>query len=179
MKDSTYGLAALERALNFSKSGGRALDIGCGCEGRFVKLLTEHNFECSGVDISSEMILLAKERYPKVKFFVADICEWKLPEKYDLITAWDSTFHLPLDFQEPVLEKLCTGLKEGGVLLFTCGGGEKAGTVKGEFGGQAFEYSTLGVPEFIQLLWKYGCAVQHVDYDQFPEKHVYIIAKKI
>ncbi|MCC6966160.1 MAG: class I SAM-dependent methyltransferase [Nitrospira sp.] len=180
MKESTYGLAALERALMFVEQGARqALDIGCGCEGRFLKMLMERGFHCAGLDISREMIATAMKRYPTVDFAVGDMCTWPLPRQYDLITAWDSAFHLPLESHEPVLAKLCEGLSQDGVLLLTCGGGEEPGSIQGEFGGKRFEYSSLGIPQFARLLWRFGCAIRHMEYDQYPENHVYIIAKKV
>ncbi len=178
MNGSTYGVAALERALTFAEEGRDALDVGCGCEGRFFRVLMERHFQCAGLDISGEMIAAAARRYPQVALTVGDICSWPLPRRYDVITAWDSTFHLPLDRHEAVLQKLCEGLSRRGVLLFTCGGGEERGIARGEFGGKSFEYSSLGVPEFVRLLWRFGCAIQHVEYDQYPENHVYMIAKK-
>lgn len=179
MQGSSYGLAALERALRFVGTGRVALDVGCGCEGRFLGLLLARGFDCTGLDISEKMLVLAAQRHPAASFASGDICTWRLPRRYDLITAWDSTFHLPLESQEPVLVKLCEGLTPDGVLLFTCGDGKEPGTIQGEFGGQRFEYSTLGVPGFIRLLWRAGCTIQHVKYDQYPENHVYIVAKKI
>jgi len=179
MQDSTYGVAALDRAIKFVKTGRDTLDIGCGCEGRFLKILLEQGFRCTGLDISKEMVTLATTRYPSVAFAVGDICSWQLPQQYDLITAWDSLFHLPLRSHEPVLRKLCEGLSKDGVLLFTGGGGEEEGSIQGEFGGKRFEYSTLGVPAFSQLLWDFGCAIQHLEYDQYPLNHLYIIAKRL
>src|SRR5262245_7719422 len=177
MKESNYGVAALERALRFVENRRHALDIGCGCEGRFIRILQNHGFQCDGLDISESMVNLATARYPAADFSVGDICTWQLPRKYDLITAWDSTFHLPLERHESVLMKLCDGLSKKGVILFTCGGGEERGKFQGEFGGKRFEYSSLGVPEFLGLLWRFGCAIQHVEYDQYPENHVYLVAK--
>lgn len=179
MKESTYGVAALERALTFVEQGRHALDVGCGAEGRFLRILMERQFHCTGLDISGEMIALAAKRYPQAVLAVGDICTWQLPQRYDLITAWDSTFHLSLESQEPVLRKLCEGLSTRGVLLFTCGGVEQRESIRGEFGGKAFEYSSLGVPEFTRLLWRVGCTIQHLEYDQYPEKHVYFIARKL
>lgn len=179
MKDSTYGVAALERALTFVERGRHALDVGCGCEGRFIRILQARGFHCTGLDISEAMVSLAAQRYPDADFEVGDICAWPLPRQYDVITAWDSTFHLPLESHEPVLLKLCNGLSKNGVILFTCGGGEVRGDVQGEFGGKRFEYSSLGVPEFIRLLWRGGCAVQHLERDQHPLNHVYIVAQKM
>jgi SAM-dependent methyltransferase len=178
MRASTYGLAALERALAFVKDGRHALDVGCGGEGRFLRTLLERGFHCAGVDVSAGMAALAAQRHPRAQVMRGEICTWPLPRTYDLITAWDSTFHLPLDRHEPVLRKMCEGLSGTGVLLFTCGGGEEAGTAQGEFGGRRFEYSTLGLPAFIRLLGHFGCVVRHVEYDQQPDNHVYVIAQK-
>jgi hypothetical protein len=74
---------------------------------------------------------------------------------------------------------LCGGLAQNGVLLFTCGGGEEPGTAQGELGAKQFEYSSLGVPWFVRLLWHFGCAVRNIEYDQYPQNHVYIVAQKI
>lgn len=178
MKESTYGIAALECALRFVENRRYALDVGCGCEGRFIRILQGRGFHCTGLDISEAMVDLAITRCPNADFSAGDICTWPLPRKYDLITAWDSTFHLPLESHEPVLLKLCDGLSKNGVILFSCGGGEERGNVQGEFGGKRFEYSSLGVPQFVRLLSRFGCAIQHVEYDQYPENHVYIVAKR-
>lgn len=175
---STYGIAALERAIRFEENGSTALDVGCGSSGRFIEVLIKHGFTPTGVDISPEMIALAGQRHPGVTFYTVDICTWELPQTYDLIAAWDSTFHLPIAEQEPVLRKMCAGLNPNGVLLFTCGGGMGPGEISGGFQGQKFDYSTLGVDEFLRLLVELGCSCKHLEYDQYPENHVVIIAQK-
>ena len=176
--DPAYGLSALERALRLSSASGRALDVGCGSEGRFIKRLAEHGFQTDGVDISANMIALARKQCPDTSFYVADINEWPLPHKYSFISAWDSTFHLPLHQQEPVLKKLCEGLLPNGILLFTCGGGEP-GEITGHIEGREFGYSTLGASRFVELLQRFSCRCIHLEYDQWPENHVFIIAQAI
>ena len=174
----SYGVAQLQRALRFVENRGRVLDVGCGSHGRFVEILSREGFRAEGMDISPEMIALARQRSPQVEFHLADICEWELPGRYDFISAWDSTFHLPIEEQEPVLKKLCAGLAPRGVLLFTCGGVE-AEEITGTFEGEEFGYSTLGIEEFVRILRACGCHCRHVEYDQFPpEKHVYIVAQQ-
>ena len=176
--DSTYGMAALERAIRFTQIRSAALDVGCGSSGRFIDGFVREGFAASGVDVSKEMIALAEKRNPQAIFYAADICTWQLPQTYDLITAWDSTFHLPVGEQEPVLKKMCAGLNSQGVLLFTCGGGSRSGEISGGFQGETFEYSTLGVDAFLRRVAEAGCGCKHVEYDQYPDNHVYIIAQK-
>jgi SAM-dependent methyltransferase len=179
LRDSTYGVAALERAVQFVELKSSALDVGCGSSGRFIEVLIQRGFMYTGLDISAEMISLARQRHPEVTFHAADICTWQFPERYDLIVAWDSTFHLPLAEQKPVLKKMCDGLNPHGVLLFTCGGTPGPEEISGGFDGETFDYSTLGVNEFLRLLMEYGCSCKHVEYDQYPENHVYIVAQKM
>jgi predicted TPR repeat methyltransferase len=178
-QDSSYGVAQLERAIKFVPKKHLAIDIGCGSSGRFIKVLSEHRFQVEGLDISTEMINLAKQLHSNVTFYKEDICCWSPPKSYSLIVAWDSTFHLPLDRQELVLKKLCHALEDGGVLMFTCGGGSQQGQISGTFQGQNFEYSTLGVDAFLKILREQHCTCLHLEYDQYPENHVYIIAQKL
>lgn len=77
------------------------------------------------------------------------------------------------------LGKLCKGLSPDSVLLFTCGDGKEPGSIQGEFGGKQFEYSSLGVSEFVRILRQGGCAIQHLERDQHPLNHVYIVVKKL
>jgi SAM-dependent methyltransferase len=176
---SGYGVAALERAIQFVENRSNALDIGCGSSGRFLEVFIKHGFISTGVDISAEMISLARQRHPEVTFYTGDICTWKFPRNYDLISAWDSTFHLPLAEQEPVLKKICQGLNPQGVVIFTCGGTLEPEEISGGFDGEIFDYSTLGVNEFLRLIIEFGCSCKHVEYDQYPQNHVYIIAQKM
>lgn len=177
--NSTYGITALEQAIQFTENRSTALDIGCGSSGRFIDVFSKNGFKPEGLDISVEMISLAKQLHPDVTFYAADICTWQFPHQYDLITAWDSTFHLPLSEQKPVLKKMCDGLNSKGILLFTCGGTTGPEEISGGFEGERFDYSTLGVNEFLRLIIEFGFSCRHVEYDQFPENHVCIIAQKI
>lgn len=178
-QDSLYGIAQLERAIKFAPKKHLAIDIGCGSSGRFVKVLSEYGFQVEGLDISAEMIDLAKQLHPDITFYREDICCWSPSKSYSLVVAWDSTFHLPLDRQELVVKKLCDALEGHGVLMFTCGGGYKQSEVSGTFQGQNFEYSTLGVNAFLKILNEQHCTCLHLEYDQYPENHVYIIAQKL
>lgn len=178
-QDSTYGITALERAIQFIPQRRYALDVGCGSSDRFIKVFSKHGFQAEGLDISSKMIHLARQLHPDINFYQADICCWTPAHPYSLISAWDSTFHLPLNQQEPVTRKLCNALEPNGVLLFTCGGGHASSEIAGSFQGQNFEYSTLGIEAFLQILAEQHCTCRHLEYDQYPERHVYLIAQKV
>jgi SAM-dependent methyltransferase len=172
------GIEQHERAMAFVKTKGYALDVGCGCTGRFIDLLLQEGFTPEGVDISEEMIRLAKIKHPEINFYEKDICEWKLPKKYDFITAWDSLWHVPLEQQANVLAKLIASLNRNGVLIFSCGGVDKQGEHKDSFMGPELYYSSLGISGYLSLVIDLGCACKHLEYDQYPELHAYLIVQK-
>jgi len=179
LPNKLYGVAQFERAIKFTKNRGPALDIGCGSEGRMMDLFIRHGFQPEGLDVSIEMISLARQRHPGILFHHDDISKWTFPRQYDFISAWDSTWHLPLKLQEPVLEKICAGLASGGVHLFTTVAFDEPGD-HGDSGhmGVPLAYGTLGIPRLLELLPKFGCVCRHLEYDQHPEQHLYIIAQK-
>jgi RimJ/RimL family protein N-acetyltransferase len=174
---STYGFAQIERAVSFVKHKGVALDVGCGA-GRLMRLLSKHGFRTDGIDVSPAMIALARDRHPDARLFHADICHWELPRPYDLIVAWDSVWHVPLVEQEAVLAKLCRGLAAGGVLVFTTGGTDGPDERRDSYMGPPMYHAALGISTTLRVLAGAGCVCRHLEYDQHPESHVYVIAQK-
>jgi RimJ/RimL family protein N-acetyltransferase len=175
---STYGFAQIERAVAFVKHRGVALDVGCGA-GRCRGLLARHGFRTDGIDVSPAMIALARGRHLEARLFHADVGRWDLPRSYDLIVAWDSVWHVPLAQQEAVLTKLCRGLSAGGVLVFTTGGTDAPSEKQDSCMGPPMYHATLGVPKTLRVLAGAGCVCRHLEYDQYPEAHVYLIAQKL
>ncbi|HEX8372496.1 MAG TPA: class I SAM-dependent methyltransferase [Chthoniobacterales bacterium] len=173
------GISQHERALGFRSGGGRALDVGSGCSGRFIRLLEQHGYEVEGLDLSAEMIALARARNPQTTFHHADICEWIPAQAYDFITAWDSIWHVPLDRSEGVLRKLCGALSVGGVFIWTTGGVDAPEEKRDSAMGVPMYYNALGIPKTLAILADAGCVCRHLEYDQWPESHVYLIAQKI
>ncbi len=176
--DRNNGIEQHEHALQFAKNRGKALDVGCGCTGRFIDLLQGNGFSPEGVDVSEKMIRLARNRHPGVIFHHQDICEWIIREKYDFITAWDSIWHVPLGKQAHVLSKMAASLNPGGVLIFSFGGTDQSDTHTDDFMGPRMHYSSLGVNGFLDLFIRLGCVCRHLEYDQYPEQHAFLIVQK-
>lgn len=172
------GISAHKKALAFVESKHKALDIGCGCTGRFLDLLIDEGFSVEGLDISQKMIQLAQERHPNIHFHHADICQVELIDRYDFITAWDSIWHIPLAQQRSVLTKIVDSLNSGGVFIFSFGGTDKPGDHCDNFMGPEVYYSSLGTNGFLQLFIELGCVIRHLEFDQHPELHTYLIVEK-
>jgi SAM-dependent methyltransferase len=78
----------------------RALDVGCGT-GAFARLLARRADRVLGLDLSPQMIRLARERsreWANVDFQVADVVTWFFPPAhFDCIASIATFHHLPLE----------------------------------------------------------------------------------
>ena len=173
------GIDQHKRALAFLNRRGSALDLGCGSSGRILDLMLENGYAVAGLDISERMIELARRRDPQVTFHHADICQWEFPIEYDFISAWDSIWHIPLDEHERVLGKILKALTRGGVCIFTTGGVDTPSETRDSAMGVPMYHSAPGISRIMENLARSGCVCRHLEYDQFPELHVCIIAQKL
>ena len=176
------GIEQHRRAIRFTSGSGAALDIGCGSSGRMIDLLRSAGFETEGLDISECMLDLARARHPESNFHLADIVTWEFARKYDFISAWDSVWHVPLEHQEKVLRKLCDGLADKGILVYSTGGVDVPGEVTNPFKGQPLYHAALGIPKVLEVVSDMGCVCRHLEYDQpqgdDPGRHLYLIIQK-
>lgn len=177
----SHGLVPLRRALAFlgSAADGWALNVGCGCNTRFNPVLRARGLRIEAIDVSARMVAMARAADPDVLLHQADICAWAPPRQYALILAWDSLWHVPLDQQQSVLLKLMSALQAGGVLLFTAGGLEGANEHTDATMGPSLYYATLGIPGLLQAISQGGCTCKHLEFDQFPERHLCVVAHRL
>jgi SAM-dependent methyltransferase len=176
MQASSYGLPQLERAISYCNKREKALDVGCGSGGRLINRLLKAGFEVTGMDVSEKMLVLARQQHPEVSFQQADICEWQNDQSYDLILAWDSIFHVPLERQAKVVGRLCGMLSPGGILLYTFG--DSQGDHLSRWHEDDFYYSSIGISENLRVIMRSGCECRHLELDQYPQKHVSVIVRK-
>lgn len=174
--DSQYGIEPFNKALDFCSHTRNALDVGCGSGGRFIRILQEKGFATTGIDVSDEMIKLATKNHPNEEFLLHDICTWETEKRFDFIVAWDSIFHLPLAMQEATVSKLCHLLSDDGVLIYTFG--DAIGEHTDQWHADTFYYSSIGINENIRILLDNGVTCRHLELDQWPQNHVYIIGIK-
>jgi predicted TPR repeat methyltransferase len=175
------GIPQHERAMRFLQPGaeGWALNVGCGCNTRFNASMREHGLQIEGIDISGRMIALAREADPTVILHHADVCKWEPRRLYRFISAWDSIWHVRLEEQRPLMLKLMQALEAGGVFIFTAGGLDAENEHVDAAMGPAVYYSTLGIPGLLEVIAAAGCICRHLEFDQYPEKHLTIVAQRL
>jgi trans-aconitate 2-methyltransferase len=98
-----------------NKNVRKAIDIGCG-SGDSTKFLIElfPNALISGIDLSEEMISVAKKKLPTINLKVENISNWESGDDYDLILA-NSVLHWVPEHQS-LLPMLISKLRVGGTL---------------------------------------------------------------
>lgn len=100
-----------------SLDGIKVLDAGCG-NGKDCKYISEKGFDVIGIDLSIEMLKIAKERVPNRKFEIMDIADITYPDNsYDGIISNCSLFHIPSEELPNTLKSFSRVLKPNGKLL--------------------------------------------------------------
>ena len=96
---------------------GTTLDIGCGT-GAFSRLLADRSERVVALDLSSQMVRIARERsgsYPNVDYQVIDVSAWEFPvDQLDCVATIATLHHLPM---VETLTKMRDSLRVGGVLV--------------------------------------------------------------
>lgn len=94
-----------------------ALEIGCGT-GSFTRLLARRSDWVLALDLSPQMIRVAKERSRQcsnIEYQIADVLEMEFPrEQFDCIASIATLHHMPV---EKILPKMQDALKPGGTLI--------------------------------------------------------------
>jgi len=100
--------------------GDKVLDLGCG-NGRFFEFLKDKDIDYIGVDFSEKLIEIAKEKYPKIKFQVADALNLPSPNNYfDKIYSIAVLHHIPSEkFRIQFFEEVRRILKPNGFFILT------------------------------------------------------------
>lgn len=107
---------------DFQPDAKNILDIGCGT-GKHASLIVQHGYKVHGIDLSSQMLEIAKQKTSgSLTFSQGDIRDFKLPQKFDVIT---SLFHV-MSYQntntdvENAIKSVHAHLLAGGIFIFDC-----------------------------------------------------------
>ncbi|HVH15648.1 MAG TPA: class I SAM-dependent methyltransferase [Candidatus Angelobacter sp.] len=65
--------------------GNRLLDVACGT-GNHITYLKQH-YNVEGLDLSSDMLRIARKKHPDVVFHMGDMTSFKLKNRFDVITC--------------------------------------------------------------------------------------------
>lgn len=93
------------------------LDVGCGT-GEHLRYLSK-DFQCTGVDVNRRIIDVAKSKLPHVEFEIADMVNFRLESKFDVIICLFSAIGYVRNFRNLVrtLQNFRKHLNDHGLVL--------------------------------------------------------------
>ena len=142
----------LEWVLTRLNDGASVLDIGCGAGVPVTRLLAER-FRVTGVDVSSEMIRLARANVPDASFIQSDIRSVEFDDStLDAAVAFFSLFHIPREDHPRLFRRIRAWLKPGGYLMCTLSLDSEAGYTEDDFFGAKMYWSNYGLSEYEEML---------------------------
>ena len=104
------------------RNGVRVLDVACGT-GVLFPDYKKLGADVTGIDISPEMVKIAKEKFPEAEVVCGDVLDFSFSEKFDAVMIYNAFPH----FVEPekLIEKLSILLKDSGRISVAHGISEK------------------------------------------------------
>lgn len=175
----------IQAFLSYLPPNSQVLDLGCG-PGRDAKYFVEKGHRVLGIDISSQMIAMARASVPEAEFLVSDIESLNLAaESLDAIWASASLLHVPKQTMPSVLAMLYHALKPASVFYVSMkkGVGEVMEADQ-RYGGVEKFWNYVDESELIGLLEAWGFQIleqetheQSVSYQTHPSISVICIRK--
>ena len=113
----------LEQYFSQINAGNKtAMDFACG-SGRWTRVLEEHFSKVTGVDVSEDMVSLARTKCQKADFIVTDITSGQMNpalegKQFDVITAFRFYKNAQESLRRAATEALAGYLKDDGIFIF-------------------------------------------------------------
>lgn len=126
------------------------LDVGCGPAVPISQYLIKRGCQVHGVDSSSAMVTMSRQRFPDHQWDVTDMRGLDLDQQFGGIIAWDSFFHLSAHHQRRMFPIFARHAAPSAMLMFTSG--PRAGEQVGSYRGEALYHASLDPSEYRSLL---------------------------
>lgn len=121
-RGSYDSLIELKKFAPLLSPGSKVLDVGCGAGFPVTRFLVDEGFSVIGVDISKEMLSLAKKHVPEATFIKSDMSEMSFSDNFfDGLVSFYAIIHVSKEKHANLFTKFHKILKSDGVMLITLG----------------------------------------------------------
>jgi SAM-dependent methyltransferase len=151
---SLWERPALNACVAERAPGLRVLDLGCGAGQPIAQWFTTRGDHVTGVDGAAAMIAELRDRVPDVRAIHADMRGLDLGERFDIILAFNSFFHLAPADQRAMFAVFAAHAAPRARLLLTTG--PSAGEAVGRVGTSPVYHASLAPSDYRDLLDDHG-----------------------
>ncbi len=177
-KDLNYQY--FDNLFHFFPESGKVLDLGCGGGQPLTAYFADKGFDVTGVDLSREMIEIAKTQIPQGRFFVSDMVECQFTgEEFDVIVSAFAIIHVPQERQLILFKKIFEWLKKNGTAYLVLAN-QDVKEWREDFYGVEMYWSHFGKQKYQQLINEVGFELIWDEVENLPNGEVFynVILKK-
>ena len=121
-RNQSENFTHLDKLNELLRPHSKILDIGCGAGKPVDSYFISKGHTVTGIDISEEMIALAKQNVSEGDFKVEDMSSLKDGEyRVDAVVSFYAIFHTPRETHLDILNKINSFLSENGYIFITMG----------------------------------------------------------
>ena len=126
------------------------LELGCGT-GSMLKLLSK-SYRVTGLDLSSSMLSVARQKVPKALLLRQDITRFQMHERYDVIICVFDTMNHITSFTDwkRIFKRARAHLNPGGLFLFDVNTAYKLERYSSELGYAESKHSSISIIDVIR-----------------------------
>jgi ubiquinone/menaquinone biosynthesis C-methylase UbiE len=118
-KDYNREASILKRVISryIISRGKTLLDAGCGTGKHLMYLVSD--FDCTGLDLCEEMLRVARKNVPKATVVRANMTDFRLGKKFDVILCMFSAIGLVRTYRnlEKTIKNFSNHLRNGGIII--------------------------------------------------------------
>ena len=142
--------------------GASVLDVGCGTGVPIARVLAER-YRVTGVDVSGEMVRLARRNVPDGEFVCSDVMSVDFEAGGSVgVVALYSIFHHPREAHGDLFRRIWGWLSPGGLLLCTLSHRSDEAYTEDDFFGVTMYWSNYGLSESLETLSEVGFEILKV-----------------
>jgi SAM-dependent methyltransferase len=159
--------------------GGLVGDLGCG-PGQVAVYLAGLGLDVVGIDLSPEMVRVARSEYPEVRFEVGSLFGLELPDKgLAGAVVWNALVHTPADELPLAFAEIFRVLAPGGLLAHSFKIGEGSTHLDRGYGHELSLDVYRYAPELVrELLAAAGFVEVGMMIDEGERPHAYVLVRK-
>ncbi|MCZ2845469.1 MAG: class I SAM-dependent methyltransferase [Candidatus Bathyarchaeota archaeon] len=159
----------------------KILEVGCGV-GRWAPLMLSKGAKYFGVDISSEMIRIAKRKVPEGDFSITNGQKLDFPEGlFDLVFSVTVLHHIPYNKQEKMVQEMRRVTKKNGYMIIVediCLASSHFARLKNFDTKRAFNTFPLFLSEWVAIFAKYDCKCVKIAKHKFLQGYLHFLTRK-